>query len=203
MILERIRHVFLINVAFILFSLFPSTKSETRGLHFLKNCGQYKVKDVSSELSYMVTWHGEQMPSPSCKLGFSGPIADTIYTRSVCYDTISFQVKDCKVVLQFSEENGMKASNYSCTHKPRVWCAENNQIANIDLMGANLNSFNTSSFKILVTAQKKNTLLYLKIGISVGLVCLCVTGILVAVCCFKNQQKKKRDSELDYTRLTE
>ncbi|XP_061170143.1 uncharacterized protein LOC133179392 [Saccostrea echinata] len=203
MIPRRISHAFLYSAVFVLFSLFLSIESETRGLHFLKNCGHYKIRDVSSELSYMVTWQGEKMPLSSCILGFSGPIGDTIYTRSVCYDTVSFQVKDCKVKLQFSEKDGTKAKNYSCAHKPRVWCAESNHIANINLIGADLNSSDTSSFKILVTAQKTNTLLYMKIGISVGLVCLCVTGILVAVCCFKKQQKVKKDSELDYTRLSE
>lgn len=79
------------------------------GLHFLNNCSGHKVHDVSPELSYMVSWDGKQMPSESCKLSFSGPIGDTIYTRSVCYDTIFFSVKDCHVQLEFSEEGGTKA----------------------------------------------------------------------------------------------
>lgn len=45
--------------------------------------------------------------------------------------------------------------------------------------------------------------LYLKIGIIVGMVCLCITGILVAVCCYKKKQRVVKDAELEYTRLAE
>lgn len=47
------------------------------------------------------------------------------------------------------------------------------------------------------------TVLILKIGISVGLVCLSVTGILVALCCFKKKKKRVKEAELEYTRLAE
>jgi hypothetical protein len=79
------------------------------GLHFLNNCSGNKVYDVSPEVSYMVRWDGKQLPLGSCKMSFSGPIGDTIYTRSVCYDTVSYSVTNCQVQLEFSEEDGGKA----------------------------------------------------------------------------------------------
>lgn len=192
-----------LRLCWVLFSLMHYAASETRGLHFPTICDHYKERDVTSEVSYVVTWKGERAPSATCRLGFTGPVADSIYTRSVCFDTIYFNVKDCAVRLEFSEESGTKATNYSCTHKPKAWCAEKDQTAYINLFGANLHPNNSSSFKILVTAEKTSTLLYLKIGIIVGLVCLCVTGILVAVCCYKKKQKVVKDAELEYTRLAE
>lgn len=80
------------------------------GLHFPTICDHYKERDVTSEVSYVVTWKGERAPSATCRLGFTGPVADSIYTRSVCFDTIYFNVKDCAVRLEFSEESGTKAT---------------------------------------------------------------------------------------------
>lgn len=192
-----------LRLCWVLFFLMHYAASETRGLHFPTICDHYKERPVTPEVSYVVTWTGERTPSASCRLGFTGPMADSVYTRSVCFDTIFFHVKDCAVRLEFSEESGTKATNYSCTHKPKVWCAEKDQTAYINLFGANLHPNNSSSFKILVTAEKTSTLLYLKIGIIVGMVCLCITGILVAVCCYKKKQRVVKDAELEYTRLAE
>ena len=47
--------------------------------------------------------------------------------------------------------------NYSCTRKSRAWCAGKDHVAYIRLIGANLHPSNTSSFKILVTAEKTST----------------------------------------------
>ncbi|XP_022326876.2 uncharacterized protein LOC111126483 [Crassostrea virginica] len=178
-------------------------KTETKGLHFVNICTHLRVRDVSPEVSYVVSWSGEQVPSATCQIGFAGPVGDSLYSRSVCFDTISFLVKDCGVRVEFSEEGGSKATNYSCTRKSRAWCAEKDHVAYIRLIGADLHPSNTSSFKILVTAEKTSTLLILKIGISVGLVCLSVTGILVALCCFKKKKKRVKEAELEYTRLAE
>ena len=47
--------------------------------------------------------------------------------------------------------------NYSCTRKSRAWCAGKDHVAYIRLIGADLHPSNTSSFKILVTAEKTST----------------------------------------------
>ena len=65
---------------------------------------------MSPEVSYVVSWSGEQVPSATCQIGFAGPVGDSLYSRSVCFDTISFLVKDCGVRVEFSEEGGSKAT---------------------------------------------------------------------------------------------
>ena len=84
--------------------------SNPPGLHFVNICTHLRVRDVSPEVSYVVSWSGEQVPSATCQIGFAGPVGDSLYSRSVCFDTISFLIKDCGVRVEFSEEGGSKAS---------------------------------------------------------------------------------------------